>query len=946
MISNSSARWWALAFTLLAIMFSALSAAQVPTSEQLEVLRNLTPEQQLLLQQGASQVDAQPADARQRATMSRSTTAENAGRYASADAMERDVPPPVLRAGDTLVVDLSLPADPATQPSSTGRDQPLRQIQAETVAMQRRHRMINDMPGEDIKKLEALIALTLSRNPYTLDRDGKLTLPGIAPIALGGLSEEEALRRITLEPELLPVVVHISRLPLARTGAAGLQPFGYDLFDSEPTTFSPVTDVPVPADYVVGVGDKFDVQLFGGQNRVLRLTVNRDGAIAVPDLGPIRVGGLTFSAAKSAVESRVSQQMIGVQASVSLTDTRSIRVFVLGEVRQPGSYAVSGLATMTTALFASGGVKPIGSLRDIQLKRQGKVVRNLDLYDLLIKGDTSDDAKLLAGDAIFIPPAGSTVAIDGEVRRPAIYELGEDATIAEAVQMAGGLSTEADTTRVSVTRIDQGGRRVVLDVNLGQPAAAVMPLRNGDMLHIAALRPQLDAGVTVEGFVHRAGPRAWREGLRLTDVIGSVDELKQDADQHYVLIRRESGTDRRISVISADLAAALSQPESAANVPLARRDRIMVFDLAPGRDRVIRPLVEELRLQSDLSRPTELVRIGGSVNVPGEYPLESNMRVSALLRAGGNLSSSAYGSTAELARYVVSDAGVRKTEVLQIDLAALRRGDLNADVLLQPFDNLTVKQATDWGDLGSVTLRGEVRFPGTYPILKGETLRQLLDRAGGLTALASPEGAAFTRIDLQILEQQQLDRLAERMRVDLASLSLQAANAGQVGASEALRSGQALLTMMQGAKATGRLLLDMPGLLAGQVGGEKDVVLRNGDALVVPRQSQVVTVIGEVQSPASHLYLSQLQRNDYIELSGGMSRKADKKRIYVVRADGSTALADGKLLRARGGDASVRPGDTIVIPLNAERMPALPLWQAVTSILYNVAISIAAVNSF
>ncbi len=230
--------------------------------------------------------------------------------------------------------------------------------------------------------------------------------------------------------------------------------------------------------------------------------------------------------------------MIGVQANVAMSDPRTIRVFVAGEARASGSYAVSGLATMITALRVSGGIKEIGSLRDIRLMRQGEVVRRLDLYDLLMRGDTSGDAKLLPGDVIFIPTVGPTVSIDGEVRRPAIYELRGEASADELVRMAGGFTPESDAARANLARVDDSSRRVVLDVNLKETAGRSLLLRNGDALRVAALRPQLDSGVVVEGFVYRPGAVAWREGLRLTDVIGSVDELKPSADQHYVIIRR------------------------------------------------------------------------------------------------------------------------------------------------------------------------------------------------------------------------------------------------------------------------------------------------------------------------------------------------------------------------------------------------------------------------
>jgi protein involved in polysaccharide export with SLBB domain len=934
------------------LLNGAIAVAQTAVDPS-QILQSLTPEQQraILDRTGSGNVVGAGERSRNSANSEQARLVEREQRRRPSE--EAEPPIPVLRADDTVVVELILApktdVGQKTQPSlpqvnTVQVPAPVaKETAAEEAARQRRQRLVDALSPEERLKLEELVKLVGSRNPYALDRNAQLNLPGFAPIALGGLTEEQARQRLSVEPVFLPLEVHVTRLPLKKTGVAGLKPFGYELFDEAPSTFSPVTDVPVPADYVVGPGDQFNVQLFGNQNRMLPLTVSRDGAVSFPELGPIAVGGLTFTAAKQTIESRVAEQMIGVRANVSMGDTRAIRVFVLGEVKQPGSYTVSGLATMTTALFASGGVKPIGSLRDIQLKRQGKVVRELDLYDLLIRGDTSDDAKLLPGDSIFIPPVGPTISVDGEVKRPAIYELKGAASIDSVVQMAGGLTPEADATRASLVHIDENSRRVVLEVNLRQPGATTP--RNGDVLRVSRLRPQLDSGVTLDGFVYRPGPVAWHEGLRLTDVIGSVYELKPDADQHYILIRRENGVDRRVSVLSADLTAALAARGSAADVVLQPRDRITVFDLAPGRERIIQPLLNELRLQSELNRPTEIVRVSGRVKVPGEYPLETSMRVSDLLRAGGNLDAGAYGGKAELARYTVTAEGARQTELIEIDIAAVLRGDLSANVELRPFDFLMVKETTDWGEQESVTLKGEVRFPGTYPIRKGETLRQLIDRAGGLTPRAFAQGGAFTRRDVKESEQKQLDRLAERLRSDLASMSLQAAVANQGAASQALQTGQSLLAQLQSSKAVGRMVIDLPGLLAGPVGGAKDPQLRDGDELVVPMLRQEVTVIGEVQNATSHFYGASLRRNDYINLSGGTTRKADRAQIYVVHADGSVGARKGSLFR-RNYETAMLPGDTIVVPLNTERMPRLPFWQAVTQIVYNLAVSVAAINSF
>jgi polysaccharide biosynthesis/export protein len=896
---------------LTAALVLASVVARSQTAEQLELFRNLTPEQQqALLEQLGSGSAAPAADAAGSSAARRTEAAADGERRDAGRAQKKEQEeskPPVLRSADSVLVQADI--------GDTSLEGNLR------------------------VKAQELAELIRSRNPYQLDHDAQLNLPGLGPIALGGLTEQQGTRRLGAEPALRVLKLTLTRLPLVPSGVQGLKPFGYALFDDASSTFASVMDGPVPADYIVGTGDEFNIQLFGNQNRTHRLTVNREGVISFPELGPIRVGGLAFSAASRAIEARVSRQLIGVQVNVAMGDTRTIRVFVAGDARRPGSYTVNGLATMTTALFASGGVNPIGSLRNIQLMRQGAVVRNLDLYDLLIRGDTSDDAKLLAGDTIFIPPIGNTISVDGEIKRPAIYELRDEASIADVVRLAGGYTPEADAGRASLLRIEAGSQRIVVDVNLTQSAGSGLAPRNGDVLRVARLRPQLDVGVVLEGFVYRPGSFAWREGLRLTDVIGSVDELRPGADQHYVLIRRESGQDRRVSMLSADLTAALAAPTSAANPVLAQRDRVIVFDFASGRERILQPLIEELKLQAGLDRPTELVRVEGRVKVAGEYPLEPGMRVTDLLRAGGGLDSAAYGGSAELTRYTIGDAGVRQTHLIPVDLAAVRRGDADANLLLHPFDYLIVKEAPDWTNQESVTVRGQVRFPGIYPIRAGETLSQVLERAGGLTSLAFPGGAAFTRRDLRQLEQQQLDRLAERLRADLASLALQAANAGQSSAGETLQAGQSLLAELQGAKATGRFVIDLPGLLAATSGSDTDVTLRDGDDLVIPKLRQEVTVIGEVQNTASHLFQSKLERDNYIAKSGGTTKKADRKRIYVVRADGSTASGSNR-------GASIKPGDTIVVPVDTERMPRLPFWQAVTQILYNVAVSVAAVNSF
>jgi protein involved in polysaccharide export with SLBB domain len=432
--------------------------------------------------------------------------------------------------------------------------------------------------------------------------------------------------------------------------------------------------------------------------------------------------------------------------------------------------------------------------------------------------------------------------------------------------------------------------------------------------------------------------------MRLTDLISSAMELKPGADMGYVLIRREDPRTRHISVISASLADALLSPASASNIDLRPRDAVHVFSLAFGRQRVIEPILEELKLQSRVGTPHQEVSVSGFVKAPGRFPLEPGMTITDLIRAGGGLAEEAYTLHAEVARYAVVDDEYRNTEVIDVDLGAVLRGDSSSDLVLEEHDNLRISRVPDWDVMATVQLEGEVTFPGAYRIRKGETLHEVLERAGGMTDDAFPEGAVFLREELRLREQQQIDSLAERLEADLTSLSLQKIDT--TGA-ETMSTGQSLLTQLRSTRAVGRLVIDLERIAeTHNFDAVRSIELRDGDRLLVPRVSQAVTVIGQTQQNASHLYQPGLSMQDYIDMSGGLTRRADKKLIYVVRASGAV-VADGRSRwLGRGTARDIRPGDTIVVPMDIDRIRPLTLWTNVTQILYQAAIAVAAVNSF
>lgn len=792
---------------------------------------------------------------------------------------------------------------------------------------------------------------------FKLDKRGALNLRGMTAIPLAGLSAEEVGIRLRSEPLLADLDIEVTILPLTPMGQGSLEPFGYrlfgdeeqydrrrQLFDRDGFGAMPSDSIPVPRDYIIGPGDKIIAHLYGNENMRFVLPVNRDGTIDFPKLGPRPVAGLTFGELKNEIEQRVDEQLIGTEATVTMGQLRSIRIFVVGDVKRPGAYTVSSLARITNGLFYAGGITEIGSLRRVQLKRGGQLVTTLDLYDLLLQGDTRNDAQLRADDVVFVPPVDIQVAIDGEVKRPAIYELKKGRSLKRVLELAGGLSPTADVTSIQLKRVSQKGTRDIETVDLLKPSGASMTLQSGDFVMVFPVIEELDDAVYLDGHTPRAGAYEWEPGMRLLDVIPMDNYLSPKADLGYILIRREQGTDRRTAVLSADLAEARANPSSPTNVPMQPRDRVTIFELGIARSAAMATILQELRAEATREQSFRMVQVGGRVIAPGRYPLEGGMRVSDLLRAGGGLSASAYLAEAEMRRFSIDGSGARRTQLLTVDLAAIEAGELTADLLLEPYDYLNVKEVPAWEDQLAVEIVGEVRFPGVYPVRRGETLSSVLERAGGLTAAAFPEGSVFTRASLREREADQLKQFERRLESDLAALGLRSAADPSGNSQQAMSVGQSLLEQIRTTEPTGRLVIELDKLVA-RDSGEHDIVLRNRDKLYIPQRSQEIMVLGEVQYATSHLYATGRDRDGYIDLSGGLTSNADGKRVYVVRANGAVqASPRSRWFRGRGGN--MYPGDTIVVPIETDRVPSVVQWASITQILYNLAISVAAVNSF
>jgi protein involved in polysaccharide export with SLBB domain len=767
----------------------------------------------------------------------------------------------------------------------------------------------------------------------------------------------------------------------------GLKPFGYDLFAGSPTTFAPVTEIPIPNDYTLGPGDVLRVQLWGKENQQLELPVSRDGTISFPQSGPQTVAGLTFDQARQQIKKQVSEQYIGVQASVTLGELRSMRVFVLGEARNAGSYTVSSLSTITNALYVSGGIKRTGSLRKIQHKRDGKLIGELDLYDLLLAGDTSDDNRLQPGDVIFIQPVGDRVGIDGEVYRPALYELKNGTNLQELVNLAGGLTPQAYPQLVRIERNNDDFLRIIAEANLTTPKGKKAKVKPGDRIEVASISDITGQYVEVKGAATRPGRYAWVPGMRVSSVIRSLDnDLLREADKRYAAIVRTDPETDTVSVINLRLRQALDNPGGGNDILLQEKDQFLIFadegkvsaksqdqndtggaersvsgkgigngtstvnspDIREdteidysrfSREALFAPVLQRLKAQAKPGAPQQTIQVTGPVRYPGEYPLPASRQVSDAIYVAGGLKDSASLYTAELARFSVDEAGTGETNVQNLDLRAIMNGDVS--VLLQSRDRLLIKSIPEFAQAKTIELDGEVRYPGEYTIRDGETLRDVLQRAGGLTDNAFPKGAIFTREKLRELEAQRLREAEERLKSDLVGVQLEGNDFGGQNA-ERTQQVQELLEDVQDSRPLGRMVIDLTAVVENK--DYQSIRLQDGDTLTVPTIPQSVSVFGEVQFPTSHLHTEGLTVDDYLERSGGPTRQADEERVYVVKADGSVMLPE-KSRWFGGRGQQLAPGDTIIVPIDVDRLNQLELWSNVSQIVYQMALGAAAVGN-
>ena len=530
--------------------------------------------------------------------------------------------------------------------------------------------------------------------------------------------------------------------------------YGRTLFSRDVSTFAPTDDAPVPESYRLGVGDQLVVQLFGKENDQLNLQIGRSGDISFPKLGSITLSGLTFEDARDLIKTRVEQQLIGVDAVVSMGRLRAINVFMAGEVAVPGAYSVSALTTVTQALFQAGGVTDIGSLRSIQVRRAGSVVATFDTYDLLMKGDVSDDIRLQSGDVVFVPPYTGVIDVEGELKRPMVYELVGGETLGDVLAMAGSFTRDAYPGLSILTRqSDALGLPQASTIDLSDKNQLSLAAQDGDTLVVPKVGDLVANSVVLRGAVTRPGSYGWLSGMRVSDLVSDARrDLARDADLGLGMIVRQKNALLDIEVISFDLAAVIASPNSDSDPVLKEFDEVLVFSLVTAdltdadadasRQALLGPVIEKLSSQARQGEPVQTVSVSGAVRAPGTYPLIAGATVETLINAAGGLNDSAFLEAAELRRLTERSDGQVAASYRDVNVAKGRSGNT---IILQSRDHLTVRDIPDWSPTDSIVVEGEVKFPGEYRIRKGETLSDVIERAGGFTDNASPESAVFTR---------------------------------------------------------------------------------------------------------------------------------------------------------------------------------------------------------
>lgn len=663
----------------------------------------------------------------------------------------------------------------------------------------------------------------------------------------------------------------------ARPQTQGVKIYGHDIFKTNSQIFEPSENLATPQNYRLGPGDEVMIDIWGNSEDHIRQTISPEGSIMIEQIGPVYLNGMTIADANKHIKNVFSKKYAGVSdaetdVQVTLGQVRTILVDIMGEVASPGSMRISPFGTVFNALYRAGGINDIGSLRNIQVLRNGKKVAGVDLYEYIFDGKASGNIRLQEGDVVIVPPYEQVVDITGNVRRPMMYEIKPGETVANILDYAGGFDGNAYSDIINLSRKNGQENQMF---NISKADFANYKLKDGDMIKVGTVIDRYANRVELDGAVFRPGMYALSSDLStVKQLIQKAEGLKEDAYTQRALLYRE-GPDLRLEVISLDLGAIMSG--NAKDVRLKRNDVLVVssiFDI------------------KDLGDFT----ITGQVAFPGNYSYVENFTVEDLILRAGGLLDGASTAKVNIYRRLIDPTATDQTQQLSQSLTisienGLAVGD-NKGLVLQPYDMVVVRKSPGYSTQQMVTLDGEVLFTGQYAIVqRNERLSSFVQRAGGLIDGAYIKGAQLTR------------KLSEaEMRAREETLALAKSQSG-AGGSDSIALSKIQIADHYSVGIDLEKALQFPG-------STYDLVLKDGDHLYVPEQQSVVKIAGDVMFPNSVVYVPGKKLKYYIDQAGGYGQRAKKCKAFVVYMNGSVARAKG--------NTPIEPGCQIIVPSKPE----------------------------
>ena len=793
-------------------------------------------------------------------------------------------------------------------------------------------------------------------------------------------------------PSLYDLYSQYSRRP------SELKRFGLDIFETGTGNLDQLPmDLPAGPDYVLGPGDGVNIDFWGSVSQRLHRVIDRAGRLSLPEVGTIQVSGHSLGDVQRIVQTALRSQYRELDADVSLDGLRTVRVYVVGDVQRPGAYDVSSLSTPLNALYEAGGPTSKGSMRVVKHYRGNQLVENVDLYQLLLRGVQAGTQRLESGDTILVPPLGQQITVEGMIRRPAIYELGGEKNLAEILELAGGVLPSGTLRHVDVERVEAHQDRSMLRLDIpesdspeSQTQATVtealekFQVQDGDRIKISPILPFADKTVFLDGHVFRPGKYAYRDGMKITDLVHNYRDLLPEPYKQHAEIIRLSAPDYKPQIIAFNLEDALAGKDP--DLTLKPFDTIRVFSRFDFEDPPIITISGEVRdpgdhvtngatylrdaifLAGNTAQDAELedvqvfrkthdgkmqvinanlrkaiagdpnanillepqdrvfvhkdvlrldpptVEVQGEVARPGKYPLGTDMTATELVRVAGGLKRSAYTQQAELTRYTINHGEQFEGEHLPIAIGQALTGEPDTDMRLRAGDVLTIRQMAGWKDIGAtVKVDGEVVHPGTYGVQEGERLSDVIARAGGFRPDAYPYGSIFERLQVREIE--------EKNRAQLIAEAQQEGGGLGAGATTSIQDASLVqwrdtLHQLQTTPPVGRMVIHIS---SGKswVHTPADIQVRADDSIYIPKKPNFVMVQGAVYNQTGIAFRPSKSARWYLHQAGGPTSAADKKNVFVVRADGTVAGGPKGLFNGGALESAMQPGDMIVVPSKA-----------------------------